>query len=80
MCIRDRKDGEVVQVGTSEEILTEPANDYVARFVENVDRKMCIRDSFTIENTSSNQVFYISESSEVIDCGVGIWFPHYPVD
>ena len=57
MCIRDRiklgdriaimKDGEVVQVGTSEEILTEPANDYVARFVENVDRskiKMCIRD------------------------------------
>lgn len=26
--------------------------------------------SFTIENTSSNQVFYISESSEVIDCGV----------
>ena len=32
------KDGEVVQVGTSEEILTEPANDYVARFVENVDR------------------------------------------
>lgn len=32
------RDGEVVQVGTSEEILTEPANDYVARFVENVDR------------------------------------------
>lgn len=28
------KDGEVVQIGTSEEILTEPANDYVARFVE----------------------------------------------
>ena len=26
--------------------------------------------SFTIENTNSNQVFYISESSEVIDCGV----------
>lgn len=25
---------------------------------------------FTIENTNSNQVFYISESSEVIDCGV----------
>ena len=32
------KDGEVVQVGTPEEILTEPANDYVARFVENVGR------------------------------------------
>ena len=34
--------GEVVQVGTSEEILTEPANDYVARFVENVDRSKII--------------------------------------
>ena len=32
------KDGEVVQVGTPEEILTEPANDYVERFVENVGR------------------------------------------
>ena len=32
------KDGEIVQTGTSEEILTEPANAYVERFVENVDR------------------------------------------
>ena len=32
------KDGEIVQAGTSEEILTEPANEYVERFVENVDR------------------------------------------
>lgn len=32
----------MVQVGTSEEILTEPANDYVARFVENVDRSKII--------------------------------------
>ncbi|MCP6368329.1 glycine betaine/L-proline ABC transporter ATP-binding protein, partial [Klebsiella pneumoniae] len=32
------KDGEVVQVGTGEEILTNPANDYVERFVESVDR------------------------------------------
>ncbi|PJH64061.1 glycine betaine/L-proline ABC transporter ATP-binding protein, partial [Salmonella enterica subsp. enterica serovar Enteritidis] len=32
------KDGEVVQVGTGEEILTHPANDYVERFVESVDR------------------------------------------
>ena len=39
------KDGEVVQVGTSEEILTEPANDYVARFVENVDRSKIITAS-----------------------------------
>ena len=31
------KDGVIVQIGTPEDILTEPANDYVARFVENVD-------------------------------------------
>lgn len=32
------KDGEIVQVGTGEEILTNPADDYVERFVESVDR------------------------------------------
>ncbi|HEC84700.1 MAG: glycine/betaine ABC transporter ATP-binding protein [Candidatus Parabeggiatoa sp. nov. 2] len=32
------KDGQVVQVGTPEEILMAPANDYVRRFVENVDK------------------------------------------
>jgi glycine betaine/proline transport system ATP-binding protein len=31
------KDGAIVQIGTPEEILTDPADDYVARFVENVD-------------------------------------------
>ncbi|MCW7754100.1 glycine betaine/L-proline ABC transporter ATP-binding protein [Desulfobotulus sp. H1] len=31
------KDGVIVQSGTGEEILTNPATDYVARFVENVD-------------------------------------------
>lgn len=32
------KDGEVVQVGTPEEILIDPANAYVTRFTESVDR------------------------------------------
>lgn len=32
------KDGEVVQVGTGQEILANPANDYVERFVEDIDR------------------------------------------
>ncbi len=31
------KDGAIVQTGTAEAILTEPANDYVAQFVENID-------------------------------------------
>ncbi|GET28587.1 glycine betaine/L-proline ABC transporter ATP-binding protein [Prolixibacter sp. SD074] len=32
------KDGEIVQVGTSEDILTAPADDYVKSFVEKVER------------------------------------------
>ena len=30
--------GTIVQIGTAEEILTRPANDYVEKFVEDVDR------------------------------------------
>ncbi len=36
------KDGKIVQIGTSEEILTDPADDYVKSFVEKVDRKSII--------------------------------------
>ncbi|MFC0015966.1 MULTISPECIES: glycine betaine/L-proline ABC transporter ATP-binding protein [Allobacillus] len=32
------KDGSIVQIGTPEEILMNPANDYVEKFVEDVDR------------------------------------------
>jgi len=32
------KDGEIVQIGTPEEILVTPANDYVEKFVEDIDR------------------------------------------
>ncbi|MBO8170420.1 MAG: glycine betaine/L-proline ABC transporter ATP-binding protein [Bacillaceae bacterium] len=32
------KDGAIVQIGTPEEILTDPANEYVANFVQDVDR------------------------------------------
>ncbi|MFW6319298.1 MAG: quaternary amine ABC transporter ATP-binding protein [Bacillota bacterium] len=35
--------GKIVQIGTSEEILTSPANDYVRAFVENVDRSKVIK-------------------------------------
>ncbi|WP_280771322.1 quaternary amine ABC transporter ATP-binding protein [Salipaludibacillus daqingensis] len=40
------KDGAIVQIGTPEEILTNPADDYVERFVEDVDRSKV----FTAEN------------------------------
>ena len=32
------KDGQIMQVGTGEEILTNPANDYIRHFLEDVDR------------------------------------------
>lgn len=32
------RDGRIVQIGSPEEILTDPANDYVAQFVQDVDR------------------------------------------
>lgn len=32
------KDGEIVQTGTPEDILTRPADEYVEKFIENVDR------------------------------------------
>ncbi|MET0353395.1 MAG: CBS domain-containing protein, partial [Plantibacter flavus] len=32
------RDGRIVQVGTPNDILTDPANDYVAQFVQDVDR------------------------------------------
>lgn len=39
------RDGEVQQLGTSEEILTRPANAYVRCFVENVDRSRIVTAS-----------------------------------
>jgi glycine betaine/proline transport system ATP-binding protein len=36
------KDGAIVQIGTPEEILTNPADEYVERFLENVDRSKVI--------------------------------------
>jgi glycine betaine/proline transport system ATP-binding protein len=40
------KDGEVVQIGTPEEILTEPADSYVSKFVSGVDRsKILVAES-----------------------------------
>ena len=39
------KDGRIVQIGTAEEILTEPADDYVKAFVHQVDRSKVITAS-----------------------------------
>ena len=43
------KDGAIVQIGTPEQILTEPADDYVRAFVENVDRSKVITAGTVME-------------------------------
>ncbi|MCT4596125.1 MAG: glycine betaine/L-proline ABC transporter ATP-binding protein [Anaeromicrobium sp.] len=37
------KDGEIVQVGTPEEILNNPANDYIEDFIKDIDRSRVLR-------------------------------------
>ncbi len=43
------KDGRIVQVGTAEDILTDPANDYVAAFIQDVDRSRVLTASSVME-------------------------------
>jgi glycine betaine/proline transport system ATP-binding protein len=43
------RDGEIVQIGTSEEILNEPANDYVAAFIQDVDRTRVLQAGAIME-------------------------------
>lgn len=51
------KDGEVIQIGTPEEILTTPANEYVSSFVEKVDRKAIITASSLMDTKPTTAVF-----------------------
>ncbi|MFP4513090.1 MAG: glycine betaine/L-proline ABC transporter ATP-binding protein [Acidimicrobiales bacterium] len=44
------KDGRMVQVGTAEQILQDPANDYVASFVQDVDRSRVLTASSVMED------------------------------
>ncbi|GAA4489490.1 glycine betaine/L-proline ABC transporter ATP-binding protein [Microbacterium panaciterrae] len=43
------RDGRIVQNGTPEEILTDPANDYVAQFVQDVDRTRVLTAAAVME-------------------------------
>ncbi|MFB6457359.1 glycine betaine/L-proline ABC transporter ATP-binding protein [Chitinophaga sp. Hz27] len=51
------KDGEIIQIGTPEEILTSPATEYVSSFVEKVDRKAIITASSLMETQPVSAVF-----------------------
>nr|WP_179663087.1 glycine betaine/L-proline ABC transporter ATP-binding protein [Nocardioides panaciterrulae] len=43
------RDGRIVQVGSAEQILNDPANDYVAQFVQDVDRSRVLTASSVME-------------------------------
>ena len=43
------RDGEIVQIGTAEQILNDPANDYVAQFVQDVDRTRILTAASVME-------------------------------
>lgn len=45
--------GEIVQIGTAEEILTDPANDYVSQFVQDVDRTRVLTADTIMEQPPS---------------------------
>jgi len=57
------KDGKVVQVGTEEEILSNPANDYVERFVEDIDRTKV----YTAEHIMEEPAAVTTEMREPVD-------------
>jgi glycine betaine/proline transport system ATP-binding protein len=43
------RDGRIVQIGTAEQILNDPANDYVAQFVQDVDRTRVLTAASVME-------------------------------
>jgi glycine betaine/proline transport system ATP-binding protein len=58
------KEGEIVQIGTPEQILREPATEYVERFVEDVDyAKVRMAESVMVE---PKDVAYTSEGPTVV--------------
>src|SRR5215217_3308854 len=58
------KDGDIVQIGTPEQILREPANEYVERFVEGVDyAKVRHAESVMV---SPREVAYENEGPTVV--------------
>jgi glycine betaine/proline transport system ATP-binding protein len=51
------KDGEIVQIGTPEEILMSPASRYVEKFVEDVDRTKIITAEMAMQKTTARIMY-----------------------
>src|SRR5699024_7807882 len=50
------RDGKIVQIGTPEEILVKPANDYVEKFVEDVDKSKVLTAQHIMKRPESVQI------------------------
>ena len=50
------KDGKIEQIGTSEEIMTNPANEYVRKFVEDVDKSKVFSAKHVMKRAESIQI------------------------
>src|SRR5699024_10368648 len=70
--ITAKRDGRVVQVGTPEEIIDEPANDYIVDFIQDIDRSKVFqakhimseaRMTVTTNDTANEAVKKMRESS-----------------
>ncbi len=48
------KDGRIIQIGTAEEIVSKPANDYVRAFVENMDRAAVLTAGSVMQPVKEN--------------------------
>ncbi|SDJ91653.1 quaternary amine ABC transporter ATP-binding protein [Streptomyces indicus] len=59
------RDGRIVQTGTGEDILIRPANDYVRRFVEDVDRSRVLTAGSIMEKVAADAAFDEEDASSV---------------
>ncbi|TDQ39769.1 ABC transporter ATP-binding protein [Aureibacillus halotolerans] len=70
------KDGEIVQIGTPDELLNHPANDFVSTFVN--QSSMQKRSMSTVAELSSLSMEYVLLEEKANDAGngSGLWFLH----
>ncbi len=74
------KDGEIMQIGTGEEILTNPANQYIKDFIEDVDRTKILTAqsimvppvSMNIETTDGPNVAFNRIKKEDVDIMIAV--------
>ena len=72
------KDGVIVQVGTPEDILTNPANDYVERFVEDVDWAKVFSAANVMKRAEKVTLDKTARGSPSTACATRVYLPCLP--